>query len=310
MQKRNVEYHFFSGKGGVGKTSMAASAALKFARSGKKVLVISTDPAHSLGDSYDRKIGGEITKIENNLYAVEIDPQKSVEEYKEKIMPKIEGMEALKGFGLDEAMDFSSMIPGIDEIAAFDKFLRYMKSEEYDIIVFDTAPTGHALRFLSLPDILDSWVGKIIKIRMRFAGIAGMIKKILPFGDSGEDGSMGLEELEKMKKRIEEAKILLTDPERTHYNIVTIPEEMSILESERSIKILEQSRIPVKSVIVNQVTPENNHCSFCETRRMNQLEKIKKIKEKFGKYKIYQVPLFREEIRGIKKLEELYRIIS
>ncbi|MBN2042544.1 MAG: ArsA family ATPase, partial [Candidatus Aenigmarchaeota archaeon] len=162
-RKKETTYHFFSGKGGVGKTSVSAATALHFSRNGKKTLIISTDPAHSLSDSFETKIGGEVKELRKNLFAVEIDPKKAMQEYKERLMPKIENMGMLKGLGLDDTFDIAGMTPGIDEIAAFDKFLQYMQSKDYDIIVFDTAPTGHTLRFLSLPDVLDSWVGKMIK---------------------------------------------------------------------------------------------------------------------------------------------------
>src|SRR3989344_3218583 len=179
--ERETVYYFFSGKGGVGKTSCSAAAGLKYAREGKKTLVISVDPAHSLADSFDQKIGGEVVELEKNLFALEIDPVKAVEEYKEKLnLFAADKLEMLKGFGLDETFDIAGLTPGIDEIAAFDKFMQYMQSKEYDVIIFDTAPTGHALRFLSLPYVLDSWIGKLIKIKMKISAVTGIIKKILP----------------------------------------------------------------------------------------------------------------------------------
>ena len=307
---RKTEYHFFSGKGGVGKTSVAAATALWFARKGKKTLIISTDPAHSLSDSFREKIGGDVKKIDKNLYAVEIDPKKAMEEYKEKYMPKIENMGMLKGLGLDETFDMASMTPGIDEIASFDKFLSYMNSNEYDVIVFDTAPTGHTLRLLSLPDVLDSWIGKMIKLRMKFSGLANMVKKVLPFGDDKEEQDFGAEQLDAMKERINQAKKILTDPEKTSYNIVMIPEYMSIYESERALRTLKEYNIPVKHIIVNQLIPNNTKCDFCSAKSRQQKERLKIIKNKFRNYKIYQVPLFKEEVNGkemlIKLAKELY----
>ncbi|MBW1839705.1 MAG: ArsA family ATPase [Deltaproteobacteria bacterium] len=191
--ERDPKFYFFSGKGGVGKTSMAASTAIWFASKGKRTLVVSTDPAHSLADSFKQKIGSDVVKLKKNLYGLEIDPEKAMQEYKEKFAPQMEKLGALEGLGLEDTFDVVGMTPGIDEIASFDRFLRFMGSKEYDIIIFDTAPTGHALRFLSLPDVLDSWVGKMIKIRMRFSGLAALAKKILPFGDKNDDddSSMG-----------------------------------------------------------------------------------------------------------------------
>lgn len=304
--KRDPVYYFFSGKGGVGKTSVAAATALKYSRENKKVLIISVDPAHSLSDSFQKEIGPEIKELAKNLYAVEIDPAKAVEEYKDKMAPQLEKMEALKGMGLEGMLDVAGMTPGIDEVAAFDKFLQYMHDDSFDIIIFDTAPTGHALRFLSLPDVLNSWVGKIIKIRMQFSGVIGMFKKILPFGDDEDgDSKMGMEYLDIMKKRVEEAKVLLTDPKRTHYNIVLIPEAMSILESERSLTVLDEYKIPVDTIVVNQIIPENSDCKFCTEKRSTQLERINTIKKKFSKFNIVQLNLMEHEVTGFEALDKV-----
>ena len=207
--------------------------------------------------------------------------------------------------GLDDVFDVSGFTPGIDEIAAFDKFLHFMNSDEYDIIIFDTAPTGHALRFLSLPDVLDSWVGKLIKMRVKLSGMMNMFKKILPFGDPEEGSDYGLEQLEGMKSRIEQAKLILTNPEITHYNMVAIPELMSIFESERAVKTLNEYGIPVETVIINQIIPHNSGCDFCNTKRKQQLERIKTINEKFMKQNIKQIEMLKKEVHGFETLDEI-----
>jgi arsenite-transporting ATPase len=302
--KRKTAFYFFSGKGGVGKTSISAAASIQLARGGKKVLVISTDPAHSLSDSFEVSIGGDVKKIGKNLYAVEIDPKKAMAEYKEKIACQVEKMESLRGLGLDEMIGMVDMSPGIDEVAAFDKFLQYMNCDDYDVIVFDTAPTGHTLRFLSLPDVLDSWVGKIILIRMRFSGIINTFKKLLPFSGDEEEPKMGTEQLEEMKKRIEEAKEILKDGKRTNFWLVTIAEQMSVLESERAAKALEGYGIRISGVVINQLIPESN-CKFCNSRREMQVRNVKEIRKKFGGAEIKKVPLFPHEVRGMKHLERM-----
>ncbi len=288
---------------------MAAATALWFARKGKKVLVISTDPAHSLADSFDKGIGGEVKKLDKNLYAVEIDPKKAMAEYKAKIMPQIDKIDMLKGVGLGDMFDMADSAPGIDEVAAFDKFLQYMNSREYDIIVFDTAPTGHALRFLSLPDVLDSWVGKMIKIRMKFSGMANLVKKILPFGEADDTPQLGTEQMEEMKERIEQAKQILTSPARTHYNIVTIPEQMAILESDRCIRALGEYSIPVETLIVNQLIPKNTGCAFCTEKRGSQQKRLKEIEKVFTKLDIKEMEMFKEEVRGTKMLEKVGKML-
>lgn len=304
--KKDTVYYFFSGKGGVGKTSIAAATALWFSQKvKKKVLIISIDPAHSLSDSFETDIGGEVKKLKKNLFAVEIDPKKAMQEYKERFMPKIEKSEFLKGLGLDGIFDIAGMTPGIDEIAAFDRFLQYMQNRDYDVIIFDTAPTGHALRFLSLPDVLDSWVGKLIKMRMRFAGLANLVKKVLPFGESEEKPGTGTEQLDAMKKRIKEAKEILSNPEKTYYSMILIAEELAILESERSLKVLKEYGIPVKTIIVNELIPENPKCDFCTEKRKLQQERLKTIIKKFTRFKIMKLPLYKEEIKGFDMLDRV-----
>lgn len=310
LGKKETQFYLFAGKGGVGKTSMAAATALHFAGKGRKTLLISTDPAHSLSDSFEKKIGGDIVQINKNLFAVEIDPKLAMEEYKQKITPKMDKIDFLKGLELGDAFDFAGNTPGIDELAAFDKFMQYMQSKEYDIIVFDTAPFGHTLRFLSLPDLLDSWVGKMINIRLKLSGMINMFKKFVPFGEEGKDAKLGTEELELIKKRIADARKILGDRKRTHFNLVMIPEAMSIYESERSVKILAEYGIPVNSVYVNQLIPENHKCRFCSERRRLQQERLKEIRSKFKGLEILQVPLYKNEVKGMEMLntvgKELY----
>jgi arsenite-transporting ATPase len=301
---KDTVFLLFSGKGGVGKTSLAAATAVRMAESGKKTLIVSTDPAHSLSDSFETNIGGEEKNIFRNLYAVEIDPQKAMGEYKEKIMPKVDGIGSLQGLDLGDTFDMMGMTPGIDEMAAMDKFLQYMQSTQYDVIIFDTAPTGHTLRFLSLPEVMDSWVGKMIMIRMRFSGMIGAVKKLLPFTEE-EREDRSLEHLQSMKSRIEEARKRLSDPERTKYNLVMIPEEMSILESERTLPVLHQYGIQVGSVIVNQIIPENPKCRFCTEKRHQQLQRLKDVRKRFKGLPVKQVELAKEEVKGIKMLEKI-----
>ena len=282
---------------------MAAATALKFSRAGKKTLIISTDPAHSLSDSFQLKIGGDPKELEKNLYGVEIDPAMALEEYKDRFTPQMEKMDFLKGMGLDDTFDLIGMSPGVDEIAAFDKFMQYMNSKDYDIVIFDTAPTGHALRFLSLPELLDSWVRKMIKLRMRFSGVINIFKKMLPFGEA-EEQNMDTEYLEKMKERIKQARIILTDPKKTHFFLVTIPEQMSFFETERTVKTLKSNKIPISGIIINQILPKN-HCDFCEARRDMQDRNIKKMRGSFSGMDLKEIALFKTEITGFKDLEKL-----
>ncbi|WP_423793047.1 TRC40/GET3/ArsA family transport-energizing ATPase [Methanocaldococcus indicus] len=307
-----TKYIMFGGKGGVGKTTMSAATGVYLAEKGYKTVIVSTDPAHSLRDIFEQEFGHEPTPVKgvDNLYVVEIDPEKAMEEYKEKLKAQIEENPML-GDLLEEQLEMASLAPGTDESAAFDAFLKYMDSNEFDVVIFDTAPTGHTLRFLSMPEIMDKYMTRLIKIKKQMSGFMKMMKRFLPFGGKDEDIDYDkmLKDLEEMKKRIEKARAILSNPERTAFRLVVIPEEMSILESERAMKALQKFGIPIDAVIVNQLIPENVQCEFCRARRELQLRRLEEIKEKFGDKVIAYVPLLKTEARGIDTLREIANIL-
>jgi len=309
FNKGKTTFVFIGGKGGVGKTTVSAATALWFARHGKKTLVISTDPAHSLSDSFERNIGHDPTPIAENLEAVEIDPEVAMKDYQTK-MQEQQAMNPGMDMGmLQDQMDMASMAPGIDETAAFDKFLQYMTTDEYDIVVFDTAPTGHTLRLLSFPEMMDSWVGKMIKIRRHVGSMAKAFKNIMPFMGDEEEEDRALEGMEETKKKIREARGVLADPERTSFKMVVIPEEMSIYESERAMQALARYNMMADGVIVNQIQPEEADCEFCASKRKIQEERLKTIHEKFGDQLIAQIPLQAEEVKGMDKLKKIGEVL-
>jgi len=309
FNKGKTTFLFIGGKGGVGKTTISAATALWFARHGKKTLVISTDPAHSLSDSFERNIGHNPTPIAENLEAVEIDPEVAMKDYQVKMQEQLAMNHGMDMGMLQDQMDMASMSPGIDETAAFDKFLQYMTTDEYDIVVFDTAPTGHTLHLFSFPEMMDSWVGKMIKIRRHVGSMAKTFKNIMPFMGYEEEEDRALEDMEETKKKIREARSVLADPERTSFKMVIIPEEMSIYESERAMQALARYNIMTDGVIVNQIQPEEANCEFCAARRKIQGERLKTIYEKFGNQLIAQIPLQAEEVKGMDKLKKISEIL-
>ncbi|HIP17605.1 MAG TPA: arsenic-transporting ATPase [Methanothermococcus okinawensis] len=310
--ENGTKYIMFGGKGGVGKTTMSAATGLYCAEQGLKTVVVSTDPAHSLRDSFEQEFGHEPTKVNgvDNLYVVEIDPQKAMEEYREKLKSQIDENPMLGGM-LEEQLEMASLSPGTDESAAFDVFLRYMDNDEFDVVIFDTAPTGHTLRFLGLPELMDKYMTKMIKFKKQMSGMMKMMKKLMPFGGKDEeiDYDKALEEMEVMKEKITKARKILGDPNRTSFRLVVIPEEMSILESERAMKALEKYNIPIDAVIVNQVIPEDVECDFCRSRRNLQKNRLELIKEKFGDKVIAQVNLLKTEAKGIDTLKRISEML-
>ena len=307
FHKKNTTFIFIGGKGGVGKTTVSAATALWCARMNKKTLIISTDPAHSLGDSFDRIIKHVPTPITENLEAIEIDPDKAMDEYKEKMQQQEKYNDALSMFS--NQLDVMSSSPGIDEVAAFEKFMEYMTSDEYDVVIFDTAPTGHTLRLLSFPEMMDSWMGKIIATRKQLGQMANKLKNIIPFMGSDEEEEQGMEELNRTKEQILKAREVLTDPKRTTFKTVLIPEEMSIIESSRAMDALEKCNMTTDGIIVNKIQPDNNHCEFCKSRRSIQEKRLQTIKDSFEGQIIAEIPLQAHEVRGIDQLYEICDIL-
>ena len=306
----------FGGKGGVGKTSCASSSAIWAAEHGRNTLIISTDPAHSLGDSLGMELApGEATPVigVKNLTALEINPKTNMAEFQG--ITNMNPMEDLgmggmmDTFGMGDLEDFASMNPpGIDEALAFGKVLEFIETEhDYDLIVFDTAPTGHTLRLLSLPDTLSGWLGKLLKLRLRMGKLLGTFKKAFSKGEQKEDNS--LEILERLNNSIENAKEDLTNPIKNSFIVVMIPEEMAIAETGRLLNELMKYNIPVSNIVINQLYSNTEElCDFCKARREMQQKNLLKIRdifgEKLGKILI-EVPLFKEEIREYPKLKEM-----
>ncbi len=313
----NLKIIMFGGKGGVGKTSCAASSAIWAAEHGRNTLIISTDPAHSLGDSLGVELPpGVPTPIEdiNNLTGLEINPKANVAEFR-----GLTEMNPLEEMGMGDMMEgmpllgdledlTSSNPPGIDEALAFGKILEFIETEhDYDLVIFDTAPTGHTLRFLGLPETLSGWIGKLIKMRMRIGKMFGAFKRMFSREEKKSDNS--LEVLERLNQSIINARDDLSNPVKNSFIIVMIPEEMAILETGRLLNELIKYDIPVSNIVVNQLYQRTTElCDFCKGRREMQqknLSNIKKIfQDKLNKILI-EIPLFKEEIREYDKLKEM-----
>ncbi|KAM7532375.1 hypothetical protein LguiB_035785 [Lonicera macranthoides] len=322
------KYYLLGGKGGVGKTSCAASLAVKFANNGHPTLVVSTDPAHSLSDSFAQDLtGGTLVPVEGPLsllYALEINPEKAREEYRDAssknggtgVKDFMDGMglgmlvEQLGELKLGELLDTPP--PGLDEAIAISKVIQFLESPEYNIftrIVFDTAPTGHTLRLLSLPDFLDASIGKILKLKQKISSATSAIKSAFGQGETRHDAS---EKLEKLRERMIKVRELFRNTESTEFVIVTIPTVMAVSESSRLHGSLKKENVPVKRLIVNQVLPpSSSDCKFCAMKRKDQTRAISMIENdpELSSLSVVQAPLVDVEIRGVPALQFLGDIV-
>ncbi|GAA0252426.1 ArsA family ATPase [Haladaptatus pallidirubidus] len=317
------EYVLYGGKGGVGKTTCAAATGLASARDGTRTLVVSTDPAHSLSDTFECEIPAEATRIREEipLYAAEIDPDAALEDQ----AGMLGGDSPLGGMlGDDEDGPMASLLggamPGADEAAAMQKLIEFLDDDRFDRVVVDTAPTGHTLRLLELPEIMDTMVGRIVSLRQRFQGMMDGMKGM--FGGSG-DPEEGIDDLDAMKAQIERLRTTLRDPSKTDFRVVMIPEEMSVFESKRLLTQLDEFDIPVGTVVVNRVmenladvtdavdssqfvTPNLDSCEFCQKRWDVQQGALQEAQDVFRGHDIKRVPLFADEVRG----EEMLRVVA
>ena len=312
------EYVLYGGKGGVGKTTCAAATALASARGGTSTLVVSTDPAHSLSDTLETEIPAEPTRIREEipLFAVEIDPESAAPEG-----PFAAGADAESGTDLDDSgLDglgellggeaLGGAMPGADEAAAMQLLVEYLDDPRFERVVVDTAPTGHTLRLLELPEVMDSMVGRLLSFKQRLSGMAGSLGGL--FGDDAvEDDTASLREL---SAKIERLRAALEDPSRTDFRVVMIPEEMSVTESQRLIDRLEGFGIPVGTVVVNRVSedltaaagldeewfvaPDTENCEFCRRRWEVQRDALSRAQDLFRGRDVKRVPLFAEAVHG------------
>ena len=324
------DYVLYGGKGGVGKTTMAAATGLASAAGGVRTLVVSTDPAHSLSDTYETDIPAEPAQIREDvpLYAAEIDPDAAVEEGMfgadaDPLGGLGEMGDAMGGMGGAEGEDGEGLggllggtMPGADEAAAMRQLLEYLDDPRFDRVVVDTAPTGHTLRLLQLPEIMDSMLGRVMKLRQRFSGMMDGIKGMFGGGDDEPDPSADLEEL---RERIERLRAVLRDPAKTDFRAVMIPEEMSVVESERLVARLDEFGIPVNTLIVNRVMegvgdvtgggetgidpdwvvePNPDSCEFCARRWDVQQNALRQATDLFRGREVKRVPLLANEVRG------------
>ena len=299
MNILNKRFLFFGGKGGVGKTTMAAATAILSAESGKKTLLVSTDPAHSVSDSLDQLIGGDTyKKVEgvDNLYAIELNTEKSMNEYSEIVKDQDPSGIFSELLGGEDASALSP--PGADETVAFMNLLEFIENPEFDVVVFDTAPTGHTLNLLKLPELTESWLYRTIKLRNKMSGLLKGFKTLFG-GGSGPSEQEAFDQIEVLKERVGVARELLSNTEETEFIAVTIPTIMAIWETERLVNALHDVKFPITQIIINQIQPPNENCSFCNQRYENHKKDLKRIYTLYDEFKLIEIPLFDHELRGI-----------
>lgn len=298
---------FFGGKGGVGKTTCASAFAIWAAAQGRRTLIVSTDPAHSTADAFAIPIGPEEREIMPNLWGLEIDPELEANRYIDQVKQNLKQVVTPTFFGeIERQVDIAQVSPGAEEAALFDRLVTIIDEaqQRYDLVIFDTAPTGHTLRLLSLPELMSAWIDGMIKRREKVHTLNQMWKTgDGPPEDASEDPVYRI--LAERRRKFAVARRVLLEPASTGFVFVMIPEKLPILETEKAVQVLERYKIPISGLVVNRVLPEAPEGAFLQRRKEQELEYLAEIQRKFGRYERSYVPMLDHDVRGVETLRRI-----
>jgi arsenite-transporting ATPase len=302
----HLKYTFFGGKGGVGKTVMAGATAAWFAGQGKRTLLASTNPVHSLTSLLDQNVFGKPTPVTGvpNLMAYEIDTHDTIERSKQEIREKISWFLKFADIKTkaDEFVESATMNPAFEESAMFENMIDLMFQDEYEVYVFDTAPTANARRLLGMSSVYSLWVNKMLKSREE----AQSLRQVLSFSRKKEKDPL-MDYLLNFRDRMQHAKELLTDPELTSFFFVTLPEALPIAVITRFINWFNEFGIPVGGVVVNMLIDKQGVAGdapdFVKNRIAMQDRYMDDIWRIFAGNVRALVPLFETEVRGVEMLK-------
>jgi arsenite-transporting ATPase len=301
----DLRYTFFGGKGGVGKTAMAGVTATWLADAGRRTLLASTNPVHSLSSLLDQDVFGKPTAVDgvDNLHAFEIDTKEAIDRSKKEIREKVQWFLKFAEISTkaDEFVEAATMNPAFEESAMFENMIDLIFKDEYDVYVFDTAPTANARRLLGMSKVYSLWVNKMVKSREE----AQSLRELLSFSKKEEDDPL-MTYLVEFRERIGHAQELLTDPAKTAFFFVTLPEALPIAVIRRFINWFKEFGIPVGGVVVNQLIEregEENAPDFVRNRIAMQEGYMQEIGKEFDGMVRAVLPLYDSELRGVASLK-------
>lgn len=309
----DLKYIFFGGKGGVGKTVLAGTAAIWAAQQGKRTLLASTNPVHSLSSLLNQDVFGKPTPVEGvpNLWAYEIDTKDTIEKSKQEIREKIEWFLKFAEIKTkaDEFVESATMNPSFEESAMFENMIDLMFKDEYEVYVFDTAPTANARRLLGMSSVYSMWVNKMVQSREE----AMSLRDLLSYSQKKKEKDPLMEYLLKLRERMANAKKLLTDQTLTSFFFVTLPEALPIAVITRFIGWFHEFNIPVGGVIVNMQIDKNSvkqdSPDFVKNRVAMQDAYMDKIDQEFGNRVRAVLPLLETEVRGVDMLKRMVNLL-
>lgn len=294
----------FTGKGGVGKTTISAATALMAAQQGLKTLVFSTDPAHSLSDALDRDLSPEPLEVAPNLFAQEFDVYYSMKKHWGNIRELMLALFKMQGIENVVAEELSAL-PGMEEASAFLWLQEYYQKKEYDLIIIDSAPTGETLSLLSLPQVTQSWVMKAFPFqKMAMKGMGTMVRTW-----TGIPLDKGMDELEQLFDKIEQIQKVLTNPDICTIRIVLNPERMVLKEAKRAYTYLQLYGYYIDGVIVNRILPEELKLSVFSNYLNAQSQYLEEIQTVFAPLPIFYLEHQGQEVFGLDRLADTGRLL-
>ena len=288
---------FFGGKGGVGKTTCASATALAASRAGRRVLLVSTDPAHNTADILGRPVGPDIVEVQPHLHAVEVDAAREAARYVDEVKDRIKSL-----FGhqiLKEAncqIDLAASMPAAEEVALFDRIGSLIRGEDdrFDLIVFDTAPTGHTLRLIRMPELMEGWIRALSRSRRAMLGV-----------DQDEGSDPIMRSLSERLEGLREFRAHLVSPRVTAFVLVLVAERLPIEETSRALGQLEDAGVLVGALVINRVLPATSPDPFLVARQAQEQVYPDEIDRRFAAVPRLRVPQLPRDVCGIETLETI-----
>lgn len=295
LDQRDLKWIFVGGKGGVGKTTCSSALAVQLAAVRESVLIISTDPAHNLSDAFRQKFTKTPSLVAGftNLYAMEVDPTPDSAD--------VEAMEwAQDGF----FQELATSIPGIDEAMSFAEVMKQVQSMDYSAIVFDTAPTGHTLRLLNFPTLLEKGLNKLVGLKAGLGGMVGQVSRMMGVPGGEELPDMLLGKVEGLLEVVRKVNAQFQDPALTTFVCVCIPEFLSLYETERLVQELARCGIDSRNIVINQVifAESAQGSRLLEARVRMQAKYLEQFRDLYEDFHLVRLPLLEEEVRGVDSL--------